>query len=192
MSPVYCALVHFPVRTREGHDMTSAITNLDVHDIARSTTTFGLRGLFVVTPIAAQRSLLDRILQHWESGPGRARTPERTRALALCRGASTIDEAVATIETTHGVRPRVLATAARSTGERRLLTFETERAAIRADDLPRLILFGTSHGLADRVIDACDGLLVPIVGNGEYNHLSVRAAAAITFDRLLGPQRPEI
>jgi hypothetical protein len=172
--------------------MSSAITNLDVHDIARSTTTFGLRGFFVVTPITAQRLLLDRILQHWDTGPGRKRTPERSRALSLCHGAGNIEEVVATIEATHGRRPRILATAARTPGERPLLTFETERKAIRADDVPRLILFGTSHGLAERVIDDCDALLTPIVGTGDYNHLSVRAAAAITFDRLLGPQRPEI
>lgn len=192
MSPVYCALVHFPVRTREGQDMSSAITNLDVHDIARSTTTFGLSGFYVVTPIAAQRELLDRILQHWDSGPGRSRTPERSRALAICRAAHDIEEVRTSIEAIHGMRPRTLATAARSAGGRPLLTFETERAAIRAGDVPRLILFGTSHGLADRVIEGCDDLLVPIVGCGDYNHLSVRAAAAITFDRLLGPQRPEI
>jgi len=192
VSAVYCALVHFPVRTRDGQDMTSAITNLDVHDIARSTTTFGLRGFFVVTPITAQRLLVDRILQHWDSGPGRQRTPERSRALALCRGAGSTEEVSSLIATTHGKPPRTLATAARSTGDPRLIAYETERAAIRADDVPRLILFGTSHGLADRVIADCDGLLAPILGVGDYNHLSVRAAAAITFDRLLGSQRPEI
>lgn len=192
MSPIYCALVHFPVRTRDGQDMTAAITNLDVHDIARSATTFGLQGFFVVTPIAAQQQLLERIREHWDTGAGRKRTPERSQALALFRGAETIQDVVSQIETVHGTRPRTLATAARSTAVRRLVTFETERKAIHADCVPRLILFGTSHGLADRVIDDCDGLLSPIAGAGDYNHLSVRAAAAITFDRLLGAQRPEI
>lgn len=187
MSAVYCALVHFPVRAREGHDITSAITNLDVHDIARSTTTFGLKGLFVVTPIQAQRLLVNRILEHWDTGPGKQRTPERSRALAQCRGAASIEEVIDTITATEGRRPRLLATAARSAGARPLVTFETERSAIRTDNVPRLILFGTAHGLAERVIEGCDDLLQPIVGAGEYNHLSVRAAAAITFDRLLGP-----
>lgn len=191
MSPVYSALVHFPVRTRDGQEMASAITNLDVHDIARSSTTFGVRGFFVVTPIQAQRLLVDRILEHWDVGAGRKRTPERSVALSRCHGAASIEDVVATIEAEQGLRPRILATAARTSGERQLITFDSERRAIASDDVPRLILFGTAHGLTDRVIDGCDDLLVPIVGHGDYNHLSVRAAAAITFDRLLGPQGPE-
>ena len=191
MSPVYAALVHFPVRSREGNDMSSAITNLDVHDIARSSTTYGLRGFFVVTPIAAQQVLVSRILEHWDTGPGRARTPERSTALAICRGALSIEAAIEAIVAEHGQRPRVLATAARSTATTTRVSFEAERRALESDEVPRLILFGTAHGLADRVIEAADALLPPIVGAGAYNHLSVRAAAAITFDRLLAPQRPE-
>jgi hypothetical protein len=191
VSPVYSALVHFPVRTREGADMTSAITNLDVHDIARSATTFGLMGFYVVTPITAQRALVDRILEHWDQGPGRARTPERSRALSICRGAESVEQVIASIAETHGQPPRVLATAARSTQPHRRADFDAERRAIAETSVPRLILFGTAHGLADRLIETADALLPPIVGVGDYNHLSVRAAAAITFDRLLGAQRPE-
>lgn len=192
MSPVYAALVHFPVRARDGAEMSSAITNLDVHDIARSSTTFGLRGFYVVTPITAQRALVERILDHWgEQGRGRQRTPERGRALALCHGAESVEAVVEAITLTHGQRPRMLATAARSTGAALHVTYDAERQAIATTSVPRLILFGTAHGLADRLIDTCDGLLPPIVGAGDYNHLSVRAAAAITFDRLLGAQRPE-
>jgi hypothetical protein len=49
-----------------------------------------------------------------------------------------------------------------------------------------LILFGTAWGLAQEVIEAGDGILPPIAGSGSYNHLSVRSAAAIVLDRLLG------
>ncbi len=191
MSPIYSALVHFPVRTRDGADMTSAITNLDVHDIARSSTTFGLKGFYVITPIAAQRALLDRILEHWDEGPGRARTPERSRALSICRGADSVEEVINAITAFHHQAPRVLATAARSTQVHCRADYDTERRAIAETSVPRLILFGTAHGLAERVIERADALLPPIAGAGDYNHLSVRAAAAITFDRLLGAQRPE-
>lgn len=191
MSPVYSALVHFPVRARDGSEMTSAITNLDIHDIARSSTTFGLRGFYVVTPIAAQRALLDRILEHWDQGPGRTRTPERSRALSICHGADSVEDVIAAVSQTHGQRPRVLATAARSTQPHSRVGFDEERRAMGETSVPRLILFGTAHGLADRLIAMADGLLPPIVGVGDYNHLSVRAAAAITYDRLLGAQRPE-
>lgn len=192
MSPVYSALVHFPVRARDGTEMTSAITNLDIHDIARSSKTFGLGGFYVVTPIAAQRALVDRVLEHWgEAGEGRKRTPERGRALEICHGAQSVEEVVALVAARHGVAPRLLATAARTLGTAAAVTFETERAAIAADPVPRLILFGTAHGLTESLIAKCDGLLPPIAGAADYNHLSVRAAAAIVFDRLLGSQRPE-
>jgi hypothetical protein len=34
------------------------------------------------------------------------------------------------------------------------------------------------------VLARTDGILEPILGTGTYNHLSVRAAAAIVLDRL--------
>lgn len=49
-----------------------------------------------------------------------------------------------------------------------------------------LILFGTAYGLSDGVLDEVDGILPPIPGAGIYNHLTVRAAAAITLDRIFG------
>jgi hypothetical protein len=51
---------------------------------------------------------------------------------------------------------------------------------------PALILFGTAWGLAPAVLAGCDGVLAPLGGAGEYNHLSVRSAAAVILDRLLG------
>ena len=84
MSPVYCALVHYPVRDRAGDTVTTAVTTLDVHDIARSGRTYGLRGYYVVTPIEAQHALTRRILEHWDSGAGRKRMPERHEALSIC------------------------------------------------------------------------------------------------------------
>ncbi len=49
-----------------------------------------------------------------------------------------------------------------------------------------MILLGTAWGLAPQVIESSDGILEPISGVGKYNHLSVRSAAAIVLDRLLG------
>ena len=47
-----------------------------------------------------------------------------------------------------------------------------------------IILFGTAWGMAKELIRDADYLLEPIIGVSEYNHLSVRTAAAITLDRL--------
>ncbi|HKU36624.1 MAG TPA: RNA methyltransferase [Polyangiales bacterium] len=183
---VYCALCHHPVRDRDGQTATAAVTNIDVHDIARSAHTFGLTALFVVSPIDAQRELVVRILEHWRVGAGKRRMPHRSEALASARAAASIQEAVEWIALQEGARPVVVATAARGLPGKALTTFREASEVLRGEGPPALILFGTGHGLIDDVLAGADLLLEPIHGVGEYNHLSVRAAAAIAFDRLFG------
>src|SRR5262249_1946813 len=81
----YVALVHHPVLDKGGNVVTTAVTNLDIHDIARAARTYGLAGYFVVTPIAAQRQLVEEIIGHWTRGAGRAHNDKRTDALSLVR-----------------------------------------------------------------------------------------------------------
>jgi hypothetical protein len=59
---------------------------------------------------------------------------------------------------------------------------------LAATERPVLVLFGTGWGLSPALIDDADVRIEPIRARGEtgYNHLSVRAACAITLDRLLG------
>lgn len=186
MGALYCALVHHPVRDRAGVTVTTAVTSVDVHDIARSARTFGARGYFVVTPIEAQHLVVRRILDHWSVGAGGRRVPERKEALSRCVIANTVEEVRRAIESQEGRAPRVVATAARRFGAatRGTRTFADEAETLRAEGAPTLLLFGTGHGLADAVLDRADALLEPISGIDGYNHLSVRAAAAIIFDRL--------
>ena len=54
------------------------------------------------------------------------------------------------------------------------------------EQVPLLLVFGTGWGLAPEVFDRGWTVLEPIRGRGVYNHLPVRAAAAIILDRLLG------
>jgi hypothetical protein len=183
---VYAALVHYPVRSREGAVITSAITNVDVHDIARSSRTYGLSGYFVVSPIAAQRLLVERILDHWKTGAGARRVPERGDALSRCRPIESIEAAMAIIEAETGGKPRMIVTEARPEHARDAVPFVTMRARLIETSEPSLILFGTAHGLHPDVIARADFVIEPIQGASDYNHLSVRAAAAITFDRLFG------
>jgi hypothetical protein len=186
MGSIHCALVHHPVRDRDGHLVTSAITNVDVHDLARSARTYGLRGYWVVSPIEAQRTLVDRILDHWRAGAGARRVPERTVALSICTPVESVEAAIAAIETSEGVRPAIWVTAARAPEGKTILSWQDARAALEASSRPVLILFGTAHGLHSKIIAEADTVLAPIQPGSDYNHLSVRAAAAITFDRLLG------
>lgn len=178
------ALVHAPVLGKRGETMVSTVTNLDVHDLARTAKTYGMQHYFVVTPIAAQRELVERICSHWTHGSSATRIPRRQEALALVRPVATIDDAVVALGGREHVE--IWSTAARGM-DLPLLSFDEARARASSPD-PRsvLLLFGTSWGLAPEALALADALLEPIQPGSPFNHLSVRAAAAIATDRLLG------
>jgi hypothetical protein len=181
---VAIALVHHPVLDGKGAVVTTAITNLDVHDLARSARTYGVLDYFLVHPIAAQRQLVERICEHWRDGSSGRRIPDRKLALELLRPVASLDDVFAALGGRSEVE--VWVTAARDLGTVRRLA--DARAALETNGKPVLIVFGTGWGLAASVIESADALLEPVradVPSG-YNHLSVRAACAIVLDRLLG------
>ena len=77
---------------------------------------------------------------------------------------------------------RVGTTARRDTGG---MTCRRLREMIESAT-PVLLVFGTAWGLTDEFMAQADHILEPLAGTGTYNHLSVRSAAAIIVDRLLG------
>lgn len=183
MRRVAIALVHHPVLDAQRAIVTTAITNLDVHDLARSAKSFGISDYFIVHPIAAQRELVDRICQHWAEGSSGKRIPDRKVALALVRPVDSLDAAIAALGGRDAVE--VWVTAAREVAPP--LSFAEARARVETDGKTLLVVFGTGWGLAPAVVDAADAALAPIrSAHAEYNHLSVRAACAIALDRLLG------
>jgi len=176
------------VLDRAGNEVTTSVTNLDVHDIARSARTYGLRGYFVVCPIEAQHPVVQRIVDHWCTGAGTTRFPERAEAIALVILCRSIEEAIAEIEQREGQSPRLVVTSAKDGPGR--ASYAAEAARLQEESRPTLLLFGTGHGLSERVLQHADAFLAPIGGPSDFNHLSVRAAAAITLDRLLAPKNP--
>jgi len=183
MARLYAALVHYPVLNRRGEIIASAITNLDLHDLARAGRTYDVRACYVVTPLRDQQALSERLLKHWNEGIARELLPERVEALRRIRVVEDIRAAADDIASVHGLRPGIWATTA-GKGERRL-THREARCLLVEDAKPYLLLFGTGWGLAPAVFDQVDAVLEPIAGMNGYNHLSVRCAAAILFDRLL-------
>lgn len=179
MSRLAIALVHHPVLDAQGGTVTSTLTNIDVHDLSRSAKTYGCSDFFVVHPIAAQRELCARIVDHWTTGSSAKRIPDRKDALALVRIVSTIGDAAAALGS-----PRIWVTAARTLGSP--LSWKDARRELEADPRPVLLLFGTSWGLAPEVTSTADAVIAPIDGGAGWNHLSVRAACAIALDRLRG------
>lgn len=188
MRRISIALVHYPVLDREGSLVVTAITNLDLHDMARSVVTYGADAMYVVHPVEAQRQLASRIQEHWVSGTGKRRIPDRATALACLRIVPAIDDAVNLASEGAGRPGLEIWTTAASARGRSVSSYAEARERLQGEGPPVLILFGTGWGLASSLTDAADLRLEPIRARSDtgFNHLSVRAACAITLDRLLG------
>ena len=186
IAPVYVALLHHPVYDKNHQIVTTAVTNMDIHDIARSACTYGVGGFFVVTPVKALQRLSLKIIEHWETGYGSEYNTTRKEALALARICDTLDDSIIAIERETGIKPTLVATSARATEKR--TSFTALREMLQKEARPVLILFGTGWGLTETIFFQSDYVLEAIEGRGDYNHLSVRSAAAIILDRLLGRQ----
>ncbi|MDY6905178.1 MAG: RNA methyltransferase [Thermodesulfobacteriota bacterium] len=176
---VYIALVHYPVLNRQGDTIASAVTNLDLHDIARAAKTYGVARFFVVTPLADQQQLARRIVEHWTTGRGPAFNEKRAQAFALIRLKDTLSDVMAHLSQENGRPPAVVLTSARH-----------HDAAVTCDRLRTLerdllLVFGTGWGIAPELIQYADYMLTPIDGVTGYNHLSVRSAVSIILDRLI-------
>ena len=184
MANIYIALLHHPVYDRDHAVVTTSITNMDIHDIARSARTYGVKRYFVVTPVRTLLLLAEKILDHWQHGYGSIYNQTRKDALALVALAENLEQAVQAVQTETGEKPRVVATSARPGICRS--SFAALRQKLEIPGPPLLLLLGTGWGLTDEILSQCDDILEPIQGISEYNHLSVRAAAAILLDRLRG------
>ena len=176
------ALVHHPVINRIGETIGSAVTNLDLHDIARAGRTYGVSTYWVVTPFGEQQQLAGQIVGHWTDGYGSSVNPDRGNALSIISICATIDEAVIGAAKKFGEKPLVLATCAKV--QANTMGYAAIREGIR-QDRPVLLMFGTAWGLCPEVLAMADGVLLPLRGVTGFNHLSVRSAASIIMDRLL-------
>ncbi|WP_045220916.1 tRNA (guanosine(37)-N1)-methyltransferase TrmD [Desulfonatronum thioautotrophicum] len=179
----FLALVHAPVLNKFGQSGAVSLTNLDIHDIARCSRTYGIGGYFVCTPLQDQQQLAARLLDHWLRGPGAGANPDRGEALRLVRIVDDVEQASEAIARHCGQRPLLVATSAREGGD---MTFAQVRELL--EDQSVLLVLGTGYGLAPEVQEHCSGTLRPVRMLSDYNHLSVRAAAAIILDRILGDE----
>ena len=134
-APVGIVLLHYPVYDRNGRTVVSAITNLDLHDIARAAKTFGLFRYYVVTPVTGQQQMAAQIIGHWREGWGATYNPKRKAALDQVRVKDTLDEVVGEVTAEFGEAPaarghrcggrgdhRVLCISGRNSGRRRSRT----------------------------------------------------------------------
>ena len=186
MNDIYLALVHHPVENKRGDIIASALTTIDMHDIARASITFGVRGFFIVTPLLDQQTLAWEVIDHWTLGVGGVLNPHRKEALSLIRVVSSFEEAVSKVK---------------EEVEGPVITVATS-ASMRANSVPVagvagelnkgtavLLALGTAWGLSEAFVNGCDLLMEPINGVNGYNHLSVRSAASILLDRIVNSRQ---
>jgi hypothetical protein len=179
---LYVALIHFPVMNKKDEPIGSSLTTIDLHDIARASITFGVKGFYVVTPYEDQALLANQVIEHWTKGVGGKLNPFRKSALELIHVAKTLDDVVKQIEEKAKKQVVTIATSAKKAVD----SITTEEFRQKLDNkASHVLIFGTAWGLADELINTCDFILDPIYGNTEYNHLSVRSAASIYLDRII-------
>ena len=164
---------------------TTSVTSLDIHDIARSAKTFDIKNFFLVTHLKDQQKVVQRLLDFWQKGEGITYNNQRYQAVKSVSILDSIEDVCAQIEQQEGKKPLLVATSAQAYNHEKSITYY-DQEKVWSHDRPVLLLLGTGQGLTDEFLDRCDYLLVPIDGFSGFNHLSVRSAAAIIFDRWLG------
>jgi hypothetical protein len=181
---LYIALLHYPVYNKDGEVVTTAVANMDIHDLARCASTYDVRGFYIVNPISAQRDLAKDIISHWRDGYGANFNPSRKDAFQLVRLKQNLEQVLTEIEGQTGSVPKTIVTGANLKDG--LLSFTELKKILRIDDLPYILIFGTGSGIAKELVNKADFRLEPIIGVKKYNHLAVRSAAAIILDRIMG------
>ena len=178
------ALVHYPVYNKKKQIIATSLANMDLHDISRAACTYALESYYIVQPLSGQRAMIEQLLEHWRSGFGWQYNPDRQQALSLVQTVSSIEEAAADLQRKHGEKPKIIVTGAAIA--EKTLPYDEMRQLMHQQGGCYLLLFGTGWGLTQEIIQTADYRLRPIYGREGYNHLSVRSAASIIMDRLLG------
>lgn len=178
------ALVHYPVCNSKHEVIGSAVTNLDIHDMARAGRTYGVGNFFIITPFADQQKLVSEIIDHWLHGYGAQHNPDRKEAFSIVSVFSSLTDLYADYSSKGCQQPLTVATSAKIYNKSQDFATLSKRLA---DGEHMLLLFGTASGLAPEVMASVDIILPPVGSKEEiYNHLSVRSACSIVLDRLLG------
>lgn len=178
-------LLHDQMVDKQNNDVTTSITLIDIHDIARSCRTYGVKNFYVSHSSPKMRSLGRTLIDHWDSGFGSTYNPNRKDALSIVKIVTSLDEAIANIDLETGKIPKIITTSAKSDGNR--VTFSVMNEIFNAKPTEEFLLaLGTGWGMSAELLKRGEYFLEPIKGPTEFNHLSVRSAAAIMLDRLNG------
>ncbi len=178
-------LQHSGVYDKKGNIITTSVTTLDLHDIARSCRTYDVMNFYVVHPNPLMHELMGSIVSHWADGAGARINPDRKEAFKVLKPVYTLSEAIEDIKMRTGMEPYLVATTAK-VHEDAVSIEELKKKVYKK--YPMCIILGSGWGLSEEILGRADAIVSPIRPNAEYNHLSVRAAAAILLDRFFGDQ----
>lgn len=184
-SRFFLGLVHYPVYNKNMETITTSVTNLDIHDIARCVTTYELIKYYIIHPLPTQHKLIGEIMSYWQQGYGAMYNPDRKEALDRVSLKNSISDVITEIKKEYQGPVYTVVTDARVYPKS--ISFQDFRLVLEKEaDSNYLLLFGTGWGMCQEVMESADYILEPVSGKGAYNHLSVRSAVAIILDRILG------
>lgn len=176
-------LLHDQMVDKQGSLVTTSLTLIDVHDIARSAKTYGITTVYIAHPSPILRKISRKLKSHWEEGYGATYNPNRKDALGHVEIINDLDEAITHIDMRCKKLPKLIGTSAKKGPDR--VSYTGMREILEGGD-PHLLMFGTGWGMSDPLLARTNYFLEPIEGPTQYNHLSVRSACAIILDRLFG------
>lgn len=175
---LYIALIHYPVLNKKGDIVSTCITGFDLHDIGRTCLTYGISKYFIVNPFPTQQAFAKRMIDTWKEEESLLHNWTKAEAFKIMEIRSNLEEVLKELGNI-----KIVATSARKAGS---VKYSDLKEKMKTDKDDYLFLFGTGYGLADEIMQKANYVLEPIEGPTDYNHLPVRSAAAIIFDRLLG------
>jgi hypothetical protein len=178
---LYIGLVHNPVLNQNNETITTSVTNLDIHDLARLALTYNLEKYFIIQPLQKQNSMINELLNYWTNGAGANYNKDRKKAILKVETVRSIEEVLDFVKAKENIIPKIIVTGAKK--KNNTVSFKYLRDKINEGGV-YLILFGTGWGLAEEIFKQANYILEPIQGLNEYNHLSVRSAASIIIDRI--------
>ena len=188
-------LLHHPISNRAGETITTSVTNMDIHDIARSCRTYEVDHYYLVTPILEQHELVGRILSHWQKPKQKEWHPDRFEALSRVQVVNAFEDVKTDLSARYnGALLEVAMPDARPMPGQ--LGYAAKRRAWENEPKKgvKVIVLGTGYGVSPQFYSEVHTYLAPIdgpKGRTGYNHLSVRSAAAIILDRLFGSKDVE-
>ncbi|MFH0898329.1 MAG: tRNA (guanosine(37)-N1)-methyltransferase TrmD [bacterium] len=183
--PHYGAIMHTQIVIKGGQIGESSVASLDIHDVARSARSYDLKNFFIVSPLTDQQEIIRTFIDFWMSEEGIAYNQSRHKAIERVISVESLQDVINVITEKEGKKPVLIATSARKHENVPVIDYQSQ-GLVWSKDRPVLFLLGTGQGLSDQVLDQSDFILMPVQGLSDYNHLSVRSAAAVIFDRWFG------